>query len=136
MNALRRTRARAVTFAKTLSCTVAVAAFVASHRSHAQSPEESSVISTNLSDLELVQFAKAEPKFAAAAFDLVQSRSIVAVSPLVVDLAAGKLLGGVPGRPLAVADDGRVLVAAGGDASADRLAMGPLVWRLPEQAGQ
>ncbi|HEX7860564.1 MAG TPA: tetratricopeptide repeat protein [Verrucomicrobiae bacterium] len=55
---------------------MAVAAFVASHQSHAQSPEESSVISTNLSDLEFVQFAKAEPKFAAAAFDLVQSRIV------------------------------------------------------------
>jgi TPR repeat protein len=41
---------------------------------HAQSPEETSLISTNLSDLELVQYSKAEPKFSAAAFDLVQSR--------------------------------------------------------------
>jgi TPR repeat protein len=40
----------------------------------AQSPEEATLISTNLSDAELVQFAKAEPKFSAAAFDLVQSR--------------------------------------------------------------
>ena len=41
---------------------------------HAQSPEEASVISTNLSDLELVQFSKVEPRFSTAAFPLVQSR--------------------------------------------------------------
>src|SRR5687767_1280885 len=76
MNALRRTPARAVTFAKTMTFTVALAALVAAPRSAAQSPEESSVISTNLSDLEFVQFSKAEPKFAAAAFDLVQSRIV------------------------------------------------------------
>ena len=43
---------------------------------HGQSPEEASLISTNLTDQELVKFSKVEPRFSVAAFDIVQSRII------------------------------------------------------------
>src|SRR5688500_3937963 len=66
MKTLLRSRWKAV-------AVTALAAFFSATLS-AQSPEEASLISTNLSDLELVQYSKAEPKFSAAAFDLVQSR--------------------------------------------------------------
>ena len=55
---------------------VAFAALFSASGLQAQSPEEASIISTNLSDLELVQFSKAEPRFSIAAFDIVQSRII------------------------------------------------------------
>jgi TPR repeat protein len=54
----------------------AFAALFSATALQAQSPEESSIISTNLSDLELVQYSKAEPRFSVAAFDIVQSRII------------------------------------------------------------
>lgn len=57
---------------------------------------------------------------------------VAVVAPLVVDLAAPRLLGRVDHAPLAVARDGRVLVAEGGDATASQLAVGPLRWVTPE----
>lgn len=53
------------------------------------------------------------------------------VAPLIVDVARGRLLGRMPGELVAVAEDGSVLVASGGAADADRLALGPLEWRAP-----
>lgn len=53
------------------------------------------------------------------------------VAPLVVDTRRARLLGSVAGDPLAIALDGRVLVARGEPADADHLAMGPLEWRQP-----
>lgn len=60
-----------------------------------------------------------------------QNGSVVVVAPLVVDLATPAVLGTVKGTPLAVARDGRVLVAAG-DADATHLATGPLRWVTPD----
>jgi hypothetical protein len=57
--------------------------------------------------------------------------AMVAAHPLVVDLDAGRVLGTVPQRPLAVTRTGRVLVAAGGDQHAQQLAAGPLRWVDP-----
>ncbi len=53
------------------------------------------------------------------------------VAPLVVDLGAGKLLGKVSGRPLAVSSAGLVLVAQGRQARAHQLSLGPLRWVEP-----
>lgn len=64
-------------------------------------------------------------------FDLLRAQRTVVAAPLVVDLESATLLGSITGRPLAVAVDGRVLVAAGGDASATAFAVGPLVWESP-----
>jgi hypothetical protein len=63
--------------------------------------------------------------------DIVRVDGAAVVSPLVVDLSRGALLGTIVGRPLSVTTDGRVLVSQGGDASAQSLAIGPLVWRTP-----
>ncbi|MGZ8920045.1 MAG: tetratricopeptide repeat protein [Limisphaerales bacterium] len=54
---------------------LALAAFFSASL-HAQSPEEVSIISPDLSDQELVKFSKVEPRFSIAAFDIVQSRII------------------------------------------------------------
>ncbi len=62
---------------------------------------------------------------------LVRSGPVAVVSPLVVDVGKGRLLGQVEQRPLAVTTTGSVLVAIGGDGSADRLAVGPLQWVSP-----
>jgi hypothetical protein len=56
------------------------------------------------------------------------------VTPAVVDVRAGKLAGTTRERPLALSRSGRILVAAGGGPSAERLARGPLVWKDPEPA--
>ena len=50
------------------------AALLSLPTARAQSPEETTLISTNLSDHELVEFSKVEPRFSATAFSLVQSR--------------------------------------------------------------
>jgi hypothetical protein len=65
-------------------------------------------------------------------FDTVVRSKIAVVSPLVVDLAKRSVLGQVKQRPLAVAADGRVLIADRGEPSAQALAMGPLEWRRPD----
>ena len=62
---LHRNRWKALAFAAVFSASL-----------NAQSPEEVSLISTNLSDQELVKFSKVEPRFSVAAFDIVQSRII------------------------------------------------------------
>lgn len=53
------------------------------------------------------------------------------VSPFVVDLRTGERLGRVPGPGLALTTAGAVLVPAVA-AAADRLARGPLGWRVPQ----
>jgi hypothetical protein len=55
----------------------------------------------------------------------------VAIAPLVANLETGALAGRVERRPLALAPDGRVLTARGGDADAEHLATGPLAWERP-----
>jgi len=62
---------------------------------------------------------------------VVQNRGLAVVSPYVVDLKREQALGKIAGRPLAVADDGHVLIAKGQQASADSLATGPLSWVSP-----
>ena len=58
--------------------------------------------------------------------------AMVVAQPLVVDLAARRLLGRVEGQPLALTRAGQVLVAAGRDADARALAVGPLRWVEPK----
>lgn len=70
--------------------------------------------------------AKLEPLHEA-----VQTGPMVHASPLVVDLAAGRCIGNVSGRSLAVSLSGEVLLAAV-PASAETLARGPLLWQAPE----
>ncbi len=57
---------------------------------------------------------------------------VAVVSPFVIDLERARVLGTEAGRPLAVTRDGHVLVALGRDASADAVALGPLLWRHPQ----
>ena len=63
--------------------------------------------------------------------NVVVDGSLVAVGSRVIDVGAGKLLGTVDGRPLALTPEGDVLVADGGAADAERLARAPLRWRKP-----
>lgn len=58
---------------------------------------------------------------------------LAVVQPLMVDVEAGKLLGRIAGRPLAVSSAGLVLVAEGRQAEAHHLAVGPLRWRAPRE---
>lgn len=77
---LQETQALRPTFQKagrSICTTMLTAALLAPLTGRAQSLDDASVISPNLSDSELVQFAKGEPKFSIAAFDLVQSRICV-----------------------------------------------------------
>lgn len=62
---------------------------------------------------------------------LVAYGSLVAVGSLVVDVAAGRVLGTLPGRPLALTSDGEALVPEGGFRTNDAFARGPLRWRAP-----
>jgi hypothetical protein len=71
------------------------------------------------------------PGKTAALPDLLRAGTDAFVTPLVVDVAAGKELGKISGRPLALASDGRALVAQGRDADATQLAVGPLAWETP-----
>src|SRR5688572_21741577 len=57
-----------------MRATMLAAALLSAFTTLSQSPDDASVVSPNLSDTELVQFAKGEPRFSTAAFDLVQSR--------------------------------------------------------------
>jgi hypothetical protein len=60
-----------------------------------------------------------------------------AVGVDVLDVLRDEPLGAVSGRPLALAASGEALVARGGPPSAERLALGPLVWEKPaERAGE
>ncbi|MBK7579372.1 MAG: hypothetical protein IPI67_04115 [Myxococcales bacterium] len=69
-----------------------------------------------------------------ASAEAVVSAPFVAVAPIVANLASGSVIGSFDGRPLGLSPDGRVLVAAGGDGNARKLAVGPLVWRTPTRA--
>jgi hypothetical protein len=62
---------------------------------------------------------------------LVLESGVVAVGSLVIDAKLGRVLGSVPGRPLALAADGTALVAEGGAPSAEGFARGPLRWHTP-----
>jgi hypothetical protein len=63
---------------------------------------------------------------------LVVENGVVAVGSVVLDARTGRVLGTVPGRPLALASDGSALVAEGGAANAEAFARGPLRWHAPE----
>ena len=63
--------------------------------------------------------------------DTASRDALVAVRPLVVDLDSRRVIGRVAQRPLGVSRQGRVLVAIGAEASAERLAAGPLRWVEP-----
>jgi hypothetical protein len=52
-------------------------------------------------------------------------------SPFVVDVADGRVLGTITGRPLSLASSGAALVPAQ-PASAESLALGPLTWQTPK----
>jgi hypothetical protein len=62
---------------------------------------------------------------------LVVAGSLVAVGSLVIDARVGRVLGSVPGRPLALATDGAALIAEGGAPNATAFARGPLRWHAP-----
>jgi hypothetical protein len=63
--------------------------------------------------------------------ETIQTGPMVCAGSLVVDLGAGRCVGSVSGRALAVSTSGEVLTAAV-PASAEALARGPLLWRVPE----
>jgi hypothetical protein len=76
------------------------------------------------------------PRLSRLPFVLVQGTA-VAVGNTVFDVLRDEPLGTVSGRPLALAPTGEALVARGGPPSAERLALGPLVWEKPaEHAGE
>jgi hypothetical protein len=70
------------------------------------------------------------PKLPPLPFIVVQGTMAV-VGTAVVDVLRDDPLGTVSGRPLALTPSGDVLVARGGPPSAERLALGPLVWERP-----
>jgi hypothetical protein len=74
-----------------------------------------------------VLLSSAIPPFAG----LVVQGSVVAVGSLVIDARQGRVLGSVPGRPLALTPDGAALLAEGGAANATAFARGPLRWHTP-----
>jgi hypothetical protein len=59
---------------------------------------------------------------------------VAVVGTLVLDLAAERVLGSVPGRPLALTRSGDVLIAEGRGPSADAILRGPLRFRRPGSA--
>lgn len=73
------------------------------------------------------------PKLSPLPFILVEG-TVAAVGSDVVDVLRDDPLGSVSARPLAVTASGDVLVARGGPPSAERLALGPLVWERPTPA--
>jgi hypothetical protein len=70
------------------------------------------------------------PKLPPLPFVLVQG-SLAVVGSDVVDVLRDDPLGTISGRALALTPSGEVLVARGGPPSAERLALGPLVWEQP-----
>jgi hypothetical protein len=70
------------------------------------------------------------PKLPPLPFILVQG-TVAAVGSEVVDVLRDDPLGSISGRPLALTPSGDVLVARGGPPSAERLALGPLMWERP-----
>jgi hypothetical protein len=63
--------------------------------------------------------------------DVLRNGSLVFASPFVVDVADGRVLGTITGRPLSLASSGAALVPAQ-PASAESLALGPLTWQTPK----
>jgi hypothetical protein len=63
--------------------------------------------------------------------DVLKNGSLVFASPFVVDVADGRVLGTITGRPLSLASSGAALVPAQ-PASAESLALGPLTWQTPK----
>ncbi len=74
---------------------------------------------------------RALPGTVSPSLDLTTAPPLVMAAPFVVNLEAEKVIGTVAGRPLALAGDGKVLVARGGDGDGSALAFGPLVWQPP-----
>jgi hypothetical protein len=70
------------------------------------------------------------PKLSPLPFIFVQG-TVAAVGSEVVDVLRDDPLGSISARPLALTPSGDVLVARGGPPSAERLAVGPLVWERP-----
>jgi hypothetical protein len=68
--------------------------------------------------------------------DVRRQPPVVVVSPFVVDVRQGKVLGQESHRPLAVTAEGHVLVALGREQDADALAVGPLQWRTPRPVSE
>jgi hypothetical protein len=66
---------------------------------------------------------------------LVVEGDLVAVGTLVMDVAAGRVLGTLPGRPLALTAGGEALVPEGGFRTNEAFAHGPLRWRAPVPPG-
>ncbi|HEV8247378.1 MAG TPA: hypothetical protein VGP93_16480, partial [Polyangiaceae bacterium] len=54
------------------------------------------------------------------------------VSPALVDLTSGQVVGTSQARPLALSSEGKLLVAEGRSASAEQLAQGPLRWEAAQ----
>ena len=65
--------------------------------------------------------------------EALQTGPMIHASPFVVDLGAGRWVGNVSGRPLALSTSGAVLLPAL-PATAEAPARGPLLWRSPEPA--
>jgi hypothetical protein len=65
---------------------------------------------------------------------LLRQGALVFASPLLVDVEAGRVLGSVSGRPLALASSGKLLLPAA-PASSTALAEGPLTWHSTEARG-
>ncbi len=84
-------------------------------------------------DVETRSELELEVTLDALPYVLTQGRFAV-VTPAVVDVGAGALVGVTRERPLALSRSGQLLVAAGGGPSAERLARGPLTWKAPEPA--
>jgi len=59
---------------------------------------------------------------------LVVNGTLAAVGTTLLDAAAARIVGTLPGRPLLLTPSGDALVAEGGTASADAFARGPLRW--------
>ena len=74
---------------------------------------------------------RALPGAVSPSLDLTAAPPLVMAAPFVVNLETEKGIGTVTGRPLALAADGKVLIARGGDGDGSGLAVGPLVWQAP-----
>jgi hypothetical protein len=64
--------------------------------------------------------------------DVIVQSPMAVVTPFVVDVRQGNVIGTLSRRPLAVTTQGHVLVALGRDGDANQVARGPLLWQEPE----
>jgi hypothetical protein len=62
--------------------------------------------------------------------DVLRSGSLVFASPFVIDVAEGRVLGSIEGRPLALSNSGAGLVPASA-ATSESLGEGPVYWQTP-----